>query len=120
MQKIIQKFSLVLILIFCASLFFLLQLSPKVENTGILDELVGYWKGDNEENPGFEISKDYFITGNEKLVYKLSGNNITIYYSNFVFNGKFNIDGNKLYIESEGAVDLFHRWCDNLNTICPY
>jgi hypothetical protein len=82
--------------------------------------LLGYWKGDHEENPGFEITKDYFITGDQKLTYKTdSSGNITINYPDSSFNGHYIIVGNKLYLtNSQGGEDVYSRWCEDQNDIC--
>lgn len=117
MKNIKLKYPIIIVVIFFISIFFLVQ-HKLPENNVDNKDLFGYWKGDYEENPGFEINKDHFITGDQKLNYKLNEDNITIYYSTFIFNGKFRIEKNTLFIESNGNTDVFHRWCEEINDIC--
>jgi len=83
-------------------------------------QLIGDWRGDHEENPGFEIKADG-VYGADEIPSKYvvdDSRNITIYYTGFVFTGKYKVENNKLYLTSGGNTDIYSRWCPEKNDIC--
>ena len=115
------KFILSLIVIVCAVIVIkIFVFDIKYNDRKIVDTaLIGYWKGDTEENPGFEIKGDRLYLDETPSKYVVdSSENITIYYTGFVFTGKYKVENNKLYITSEGSTDIYSRWCPDKNDIC--
>ena len=89
-------------------------------NTNYQDpQLISIWRGDHEENPGFEIKADGLYVNNTPSKYIVDGSgNITIYYTGFVFSGKYKVENNKLYLTSGSNTDVYSRWCPEKNDIC--
>ncbi len=116
--KLIISFSIIIII--GIILFCLTTLKNNTTDQRFTDpNLVGYWKGESEENPGFEIDNNYIISNDEKSPYEINKDgDIIIHYSSFIIKGKYKVENNKLFIISNNNIDSYSRWCEEKKDIC--
>ncbi len=73
--------------------------------------IYGIWRMTNDENATFEITRDsiFYFDQDQTYKYHLSGDSISVFYSDFQYRGRFEIVRDTLSFSDENGVTKYVR-----------